>query len=728
MAIALGVGAAVATGHGLGLGQARADTGSEPSGTSTPESSSDTSPTAQSGAELSAPTEQSGATSSSPTATPPVTSDGNTPQPTHDNESAPAMQFASSGGADTSTNDRGQSTDHESAVETAPVSSDDVVAPAPDSPATEVPVTAHIPDTQNAATTEPTTTGATVASPTAEAGPPNAAEQAGDAFHPVDSTTPIVESSEHVSLPPPSTLEFEGSVATEAPKPLLASAMHFAALGAPSLPLAPPLEFHPLMTIPAALVNIAATLVAAVFSPFLAPGPIAPAHPPLLWAVLAWVRREIQYTFFNRTPHVRPQEVTVALDPGEVSDPIAFDAHDSDGDALIYRVPDRGDCGGPAHGTVIVDQSTGTFTYDPDDDYVGTDQFTVTVSDAANCFHFHGLLGFLLPHFGHTDRATVTLNVAGNSAPIGAGDAFSGAEDNPVSGNVLTNDTDPQNTPLTAILGTGPAHGTVMLATNGSFTYTPAANYSGVDSFTYQASDGTAVSESATVTITVTAINDAPVAGPDGFSTYEDTSVSGHVLGNDVDLDGDPLVASLTIPPAHGTVALNPNGSFTYTPSTNYYGVDSFSYVATDGVAVSAPALVTITIGAVNDAPVAVGDSVFTNEDTALTGNVLTNDTDVENAPLTTILDSGPGHGSLNLNADGTFTYTPVANYNGPDSFTYTATDGSATSAAATVSITVTAVDDTPVAIDDGFTTNEDTQLTGNVLTNDTDIEATNLT
>jgi hypothetical protein len=239
---------------------------------------------------------------------------------------------------------------------------------------------------------------------------------------------------------------------------------------------------HPLLAIPVALVNIAATFVAAIFAPFLAPGPVAPACPPLLWAVLAWVRREIHYTFFNRTPHVRPQDVNLALGPGEVSDPIAFHAYDSDGDGLVYRVPDRGDCNGPAHGTVTVDQATGTFTYDPDDGYTGTDEFTVTVSDAANCFHFHGLLGFLRPNFGHTDTATVRLTIAGSGdAPIAVDDGFSTTEDHSVLGNVLSNDTHAASDPLTAMLGTAPAHGTVALTADGTFTYAPTANYNGTD-------------------------------------------------------------------------------------------------------------------------------------------------------------------------------------------------------------------------------------------------------
>ena len=119
---------------------------------------------------------------------------------------------------------------------------------------------------------------------------------------------------------------------------------------------------------------------------------------------------------------------------------------------------------------------------------------------------------------------------------------------------MLGNDLDVEpGTTLTATLDAGPANGTVTLAANGSFTYTPAANFSGTDSFTYTASDGTAVSNVATVTITVTGVNDAPVAANDTASTPEETAVSGTVLGNDTDVDtGTTLTATLGASPANG--------------------------------------------------------------------------------------------------------------------------------------------------------------------------------
>jgi VCBS repeat-containing protein len=320
-----------------------------------------------------------------------------------------------------------------------------------------------------------------------------------------------------------------------------------------------------------------------------------------------------------------------------------------------------------------------------------------------------------------------------NRAPAAVDDAYSTAEDMALTvaaPGVLGNDTDPDGDSLSAVLGSGPAHGSLTLNPNGSFAYTPAANYNGPDSFTYHASDGTLTSNLATVTITVTAVNDAPTAAADAYSTAEDTALTvatPGVLGNDTDPDGDPLSAWVGAGPSHGTLTLDADGSFVYTPDANYNGPDSFTYRASDGSLESNLATVTITVTAVNDTPTAANDAYSTAEDTALTvaaPGVLGNDTDPDGDSLHTVTETGPSHGTLTLHADGSFAYTPAANYNGPDTFTYRASDGTFTSNLATVTITVTPVNDAPTAADDAYSTTEDTALTvatPGVLGNDTD-------
>jgi VCBS repeat-containing protein len=227
-------------------------------------------------------------------------------------------------------------------------------------------------------------------------------------------------------------------------------------------------------------------------------------------------------------------------------------------------------------------------------------------------------------------------------------------------------------------------------------------------------------------------VNDAPVAVDDSYTTAEDEVLmiaAPGVLGGDSDVEGDASTALLVGGPSHGTLMLNGDGSFTYTPDANYHGPDSFSYKVNDGSLDSNTATVSITVTPVDDAPVAVGDSYTTAEDEALTiaaPGVLGNDSDVDGDALTALLVGGPSHGTLTLNGVGSFTYTPDANYHGPDGFSYEANDGSLDSNLATVTITVTPSGDAPVAVDDSYSVGEDGTLTiapPGVLGNDSDVE-----
>src|SRR5439155_1691528 len=272
---------------------------------------------------------------------------------------------------------------------------------------------------------------------------------------------------------------------------------------------------------------------------------------------------------------------------------------------------------------------------------------------------------------------------------------------------VLANDSDVDGDTLNAVLVSQPTHGTLSLNSNGSFSYVPAANYNGTDSFTYKANDGQADSGIATVTITITAVNDAPVALNDNYTTAEDTTLNvaaSGVLANDTDVDGDTLSAVLVSQPTHGSLALDGNGSFSYTPAANYNGTDSVTYKANDAPTETRAPTLHIALPSVNDAPVALNDNYTTAEDTTLNvaaSGVLANDSDLDGDTLSAMLMSQPTHGSLTLNGNGSFSYTPASNYNGIDSFTYKANDGQTDSGIASVTITITGVNDAPVAVND---------------------------
>ena len=181
---------------------------------------------------------------------------------------------------------------------------------------------------------------------------------------------------------------------------------------------------------------------------------------------------------------------------------------------------------------------------------------------------------------------TVELTVtAVNDIPTAVPDAYGTAEDTTLTvaaPGVLGNDSDPDGDALSAVVGTAPGHAaSFTLNADGSFSYMPAADYHGPDSFTYTASDGQTASAPVTVELTVTALNDTPTAVPDAYTTSADnvlTVPAPGLLGNDSDPDGDPLTATLAAAPASGMVVLNPNGSFTYTPNAGFLGTDSFTY------------------------------------------------------------------------------------------------------------------------------------------------------
>jgi VCBS repeat-containing protein len=366
---------------------------------------------------------------------------------------------------------------------------------------------------------------------------------------------------------------------------------------------------------------------------------------------------------------------------------------------------------------------------------VGSTQTSVVAAD----FNGDGKPDLAATKF-NTDNVAVLLNsTVTNQAPVAAGDAFSTAEDtvlNVATPGVLGNDSDPDGDTLSAVVASGPSHGSLTLNTNGSFAYTPAANYTGADSFTYRAGDGNLTSNLATVTITVSAVNDAPVAAADTYNTPEDTALTvaaPGVLGNDSDPDGDTLSAVVASGPSHGSLTLNTNGSFAYTPAANYNGPDTFTYRASDGNLTSNLATVTIPVSAANDTPTAATDAYSIGEDTTLiidAPGLLANDNDPDGDSLHAVVGSAPSHGTLTLDADGSFVYAPGADYHGADSFTYVASDGTLESDQATVTITITAANDGPAAADETYSTAEDTALTvaaPGVLGNDSDPDGDSL-
>ncbi|EIA1796889.1 tandem-95 repeat protein [Vibrio parahaemolyticus] len=450
---------------------------------------------------------------------------------------------------------------------------------------------------------------------------------------------------------------------------------------------------------------------------------------------------------------------------------------------------------------VLVSIENGIATISPTADWNGSETLTFTATDPS----------------GESVSQTVNFTVA----PVAdiVADKTTVVEDTPTIIKVLGNDTFEGDDKVVSLdTNNGPANGTVSVNPDGSVTYTPNDNYHGADSFTYIVTSG-GVSESTTVNVDVTPVNDAPVAKDDIATTQEDTAVTIDVLPNDTDIDGDTLrIDSASVPKEQGTVEVV-NGKLVFTPAENFNGDAEITYTVTDG-ALTDQATVKVTVNAVNDTPVVesnIADQALAEDFTPYTIDLNTAFSDVDNvdgeltfsvsgnsniqvaivngiatitptadwngsetltftatdpsgesisqtvnftvAPVADIVadkatvvedtptiikvlgndtfegdgkvvsldtNNGPANGTVSVNPDGSVTYTPNDNYVGKDTFTYVVTSGGV-SESTTVEVNVTPVNDAPVAKDDIATTQEDTAVTIDVLSNDTDVDGDKL-
>ncbi len=444
-----------------------------------------------------------------------------------------------------------------------------------------------------------------------------------------------------------------------------------------------------------------------------------------LWAAYRGYERR----FENETPTVSGATIvsTSHTENGYTAVRIAVGFNDPDGDTLHYSTTN-------GHAGTLTANTDGTFTYLTNT--VGTDTVTITANDDDGTGHLHGLLGWLFkPAAGHTRTVTLALNITGsiNHAPVGTDDTATTNEDTPVVIHVLTNDTDPDNDPLSIGSFSHGAHGTVTLDGD-TLTYTPDQNYNGTDEFSYTTTDGTLASLTTHVYLTITPINDPPVAYDATVHNVSENSTTSATLANLVtDIDHDTLTLEVVDQPELGSVTFITNTGFYYYAPTEFGTATSttFTYRAFDGTSYSNTATVTIEFVNTNGAPTAADDNLNTDEDTPITIHVLANDTDPDGDPLSIDTHTWINHGSLTLNADGTFTYTPEENYSGSDEFSYTLTDGTTTGNTATVHITVNPVNDAPIGGADTATTDENTAVvitSAQLLANDYDIEGDALT
>lgn len=382
------------------------------------------------------------------------------------------------------------------------------------------------------------------------------------------------------------------------------------------------------------------------------------------------------------------------------------------GGALSYALLSGSDA---QHGTLVFN-SDGTYSYIPDADFNGNDSFQYVVTDTA---------------LNVSEVQTVTINVAPlNDLPIADGESFIINEDNVLASQLLNNDSDIDGDNLS--LNTTPIsnvnNGSLVLNSNGTFTYTPNENFYGADSFVYEISDGHGGVAEATVNITVESVADTPLLNTDVYTVIEDgtltTTLLNGVLINDSDGDGDTLTVNATpvMDVSHGVLTLSADGTFTYTPDANFNGVDSFIYEVSDGNGGTAQTTATITVNSAVDLATSSENEVV-DEDNPLASTVSTGDSTTSGGALSYSLVSGPSNGVLSsaINATtGDYTYQPNSDYVGSDSFQYLVIDSaSGESAIETVTITVNPVVDLS-GVDDTLVVAYDTLTAGDVSLNDT--------
>ena len=392
-------------------------------------------------------------------------------------------------------------------------------------------------------------------------------------------------------------------------------------------------------------------------------------------------------------------QVTVrTLNSAPVADPKSFSVNegatyngqltgsDPDGQTLSFF-----EVAGPSNGSLTVN-ANGTFTYIHNGSETLSDSFTFRV--------FDGLV--------YSSAATVSITVNPiNDAPVANPYSFTVNEGATYNGTLTGSD--PENDVLTFAVVTQPVNGTVVINSNGTFTYIHSGSETISDSFTFRVFDGNLYSNNAPVTVTINPVNDAPVADPDAFTVAEGGTENGTLTGSDA--EDDVLTFSVVDQPLFGSLTINADGTFTYIHDGSETVSDSFTFRVYDGALYSEKALVSITITPVNDAPVA-NPGAFTLDEGATHNGTLTG-SDPENDVLTFAVVTQPVNGTVVINSNGTFTYIHSGSETTSDSFTFLVNDGLLNSAAATVTITINPVNDAPVANNAAFEVDQGEEFIG---------------
>ncbi|MGI0012849.1 MAG: Ig-like domain-containing protein [Nitrososphaera sp.] len=378
---------------------------------------------------------------------------------------------------------------------------------------------------------------------------------------------------------------------------------------------------------------------------------------------------------------------------------------DLDGDVsylTITRPPDNG--------VIVIGDDNRTVTYIPNENFEGIDSFEYLIADST--FNSTGTIGI-----------TVTEENDGLWIISGVLDSVSLNEDSSTNIDILSNVFDPDGDSLTITSLTQPSNGVAVLNPDNTVTYIPTADFYGQDSFSFTVTGADGESISGTVDITINPVNDVPLTEDMTVMLDEDESAEIQLIN--IDVDQDSITYLIVSPPEHGIVTIvdGSGGILQYTPHSNYFGSDTFSFQTSDGISSSTISTVDLIINSVNDEPIAIDSMVVTDANNAIIIDVIAYD--VEDDILTTEISEQPEHGTAVVDDSGTIIYSPEPGFNGTDSFTYTVSDGSGGSDSATVTITVGPENDTPVSENGDVSLDEDQSI--DILLNATDGEGDTL-
>ncbi|MCC6474643.1 MAG: tandem-95 repeat protein, partial [Burkholderiales bacterium] len=385
-------------------------------------------------------------------------------------------------------------------------------------------------------------------------------------------------------------------------------------------------------------------------------------EPAVLWTVA-----ELR-VMTNRAPSAQDRVPLVMQEDTEISGSIAWLGSDPDGDPLTFILVSDA-----VHGHVNLD-AEGNGTYTPALNYSGPDSFTFMVND--------GLLNSNVATFNF-------LLTPVNDAPLAQDIERPVVEDGVIAGSIAWLASDVDGDALEFILVSSTQNGTLTFNPDGSASYTPAANFHGTDSFTWKVNDGQQDSNIATLTLTVSPVNDAPLAQDIERSVAEDGVIAGSIAWLASDVDGDSLEFILVSSTQNGTLTFNPDGSASYLPYANFHGSDSFTWKVNDGQADSNIATLTLLVNPINDAPLVLDQSLQTAEDTLIENLLEGLASDADGDALVYALVTGTAHGALSLQPNGSASYLPDSEFSGEDAFQFKVNDGLLDSNVATVTITV---------------------------------------